>query len=193
MKEGIILVGGGGHCRSAIDVIEAAEKFKIFGIIDLKEKVGETIFGYKITGTDEDLKEIYNECKMVNITIGHIKSAELRIKMYDLLKHIGYVFPVIISPLAYVSKYATIGEGTIIMHHAVVNAGAKIGKNCIINSKALIEHDAVIGDYCHISTAAVINGGVVVKDASFIGSNAVTKQYITIEENSFIKAGSVII
>ena len=193
MKEAIILVGGGGHCRSAIDVIEAAEKFNIFGIIDLKEKVGGTIFGYKIIGTDEDLKEIYNECKMANITIGHIKSAELRIKMYDLLKHIGYGFPEIISPLAYVSKYATVDEGTIIMHHAVVNAGAKIGKNCVINSKALIEHDAIIGDHCHISTAAVINGGVIVKNASFVGSNATTKQYITIEENSFIKAGSIVV
>ncbi len=35
MKE-IILVGGGGHCKSVIDVIEQEAKYKIAGIIDKK-------------------------------------------------------------------------------------------------------------------------------------------------------------
>ena len=30
----IILIGGGGHCKSVIDIIEQDNKFKIAGIID---------------------------------------------------------------------------------------------------------------------------------------------------------------
>ena len=37
MKQ-IILIGGGGHCKSCIDVIENGNKYKIRGIIDKKKK-----------------------------------------------------------------------------------------------------------------------------------------------------------
>ncbi|UEB50194.1 PglD-related sugar-binding protein [Campylobacter curvus] len=40
----IVLVGGGGHCKSVIDVIELENKFKILGIIDTAENVGKKIF-----------------------------------------------------------------------------------------------------------------------------------------------------
>ena len=34
----IILVGGGGHCKSCVDVIENENKYKIKAIIDKKKK-----------------------------------------------------------------------------------------------------------------------------------------------------------
>ncbi|HQB08035.1 MAG TPA: acetyltransferase, partial [Rectinema sp.] len=39
MKD-IILIGGGGHCRSVIDVIELGNEFRIIGIIDKEENIG---------------------------------------------------------------------------------------------------------------------------------------------------------
>ncbi len=191
MKPKILLVGGGGHCKSVIDVIELEDKYTIAGIIDKKELLGQNILGYKIIGCDDDLSELFNTYKYVAITVGQIKSNSLRIKLFNLAKNIGYKLPAIVSPLSYISKYSFIEEGTIIMHHALINANAKIGKNCIINSKALIEHDVTIEDNCHISTGAILNGGVAVKEGTFFGSNAVSKEYIIID--GFIKAGSVVI
>ncbi|WP_312595645.1 NeuD/PglB/VioB family sugar acetyltransferase [Stutzerimonas nitrititolerans] len=187
--ERIILVGGGGHCRSVIDVIEQQGKYKIDGIVDLKENIGEKILGYPVIACDNQLRELFSSCKNAVITVGHIKTNSLRLKLYKSLKEIGYKLPVITSPLAYVSRHAQIGEGTVIMHHALVNANANIGKNCIINSKALIEHDAQVGDHCHISTASVINGGVVVENNTFVGSNSTSKQEANLM--GFIKAGSL--
>jgi sugar O-acyltransferase (sialic acid O-acetyltransferase NeuD family) len=191
MKD-ILIIGGGGHCKSVIDVIESTGEYKIYGIIDISEKVGQKVLGYEIIGTDEDLEKYRNDVELAFIAIGFINSVELRIKIYNKLKQLNFKLPVIISPLAYVSKHSFIEEGTVVMHYAVINAGAKIGKNCIINTKALIEHDAIIGDFSHISTGAIINGGVIVGKYSFVGSNATTKQYIKIMENSFIKAGTVV-
>ena len=54
----IILIGGGGHCKSCIDVIEAEGKYDIAGILDMPEFVGEKILGYSIIGTDDDLPEL---------------------------------------------------------------------------------------------------------------------------------------
>jgi sugar O-acyltransferase (sialic acid O-acetyltransferase NeuD family) len=180
MKEKIILVGGGGHCKSCIDVIEQEGKYQIAGIVDMPEKINQKILGYEIIGTDDDLPLIARENVSFLITIGQIGSAHKRILLFNGLRELGAHFPVIFSPLSYVSKNATVAEGTIVMHHALVNAGADIRKNCIINSKALIEHDAVIEDHCHIATGAIVNGGAKIKSGTFFGSNAVTRPKISV-------------
>tara|TARA_B100000787_G_scaffold152475_1_gene126127 strand:+ start:696 stop:1274 length:579 start_codon:yes stop_codon:yes gene_type:complete len=188
----ILLIGGGGHCKSVIDVIELEGKYKIVGIIDKLENVGISILGYKVIGSDEDLPYLIKKYKYALITIGQINSAQLRIKMYNNLKKLGFLLPIIISPNAYVSSHSSVEEGTVIMHNVLVNSNVKIGINCIINSKALIEHDCIIGDNCHLSTGSIINGNVIIGNGSFIGSNVVTKHEVQILENSFIKAGSVV-
>jgi len=190
MKHKILLIGGGGHCRSVIDAIELENKFTIAGIIDKKELIGSKVLDYEIIGCDDDLEELHKTYKYAFVTVGHIKSNSLRVKLFNKLKSIGYILPVIISPLAYVSKYAFIDEATIIHHQALLNTNAKIGKNCIINSKALIEHDTIVEDNCHISTSTIINGGVIVKENSFVGSGAIVKEYIKID--GFIKAKSLV-
>ena len=183
------MFGGGGHCRSCIDVIETEGKYPIAGIIDVAEKVNQSVLEYTIIGTDGDLDRLVKEYRYFFITIGHIKSADVRIEKFQLLNKLGVKLPVIISPFARVSRHSNIGEGTIIMHNVVVNAGAKIGRNCIINTGAIIEHDVVIGDHCHISTAAVVNGGTIIGAKTFLGSNSSTKQYIEIGEGSLINSG----
>ena len=35
----LYLIGGGGHCKSCIDVIEQEKKYKIKGIFDLLKKL----------------------------------------------------------------------------------------------------------------------------------------------------------
>ena len=187
--EKILLLGGGGHCKSVIDVVEQENRFTIAGIIDREELIGEEVLGYKVIGCDNDLEMLLQEYKYALVTVGQIKSSKLRVKLFNNLKEIGYTLPTIVSPLAYVSKHTLVEEGTIVMHHALVNADAKIAKNCIINSKALVEHDVVVEAHCHISTATVLNGGVVVKSHSFVGSNSTSKEHSEI--NGFVKAGGV--
>jgi len=192
MREKIILIGGGGHCKSCIDVIEQEGRFEIYGIIDANKNIGDKILGYEIIGADDMIPQIIKEYKHFFLTIGQLNSPDIRMKLYNTIEKLGGYFPVIISPNAYVSVHSKIYEGTIIMHNAIVNADAIIGKNCIINSKALIEHDAIIGNFCHISTASVVNGGVKIGNGTFYGSGAVSKQYICIPENSFVKANTTV-
>tara|TARA_B100000787_G_C16197323_1_gene301921 strand:- start:2037 stop:2615 length:579 start_codon:yes stop_codon:yes gene_type:complete len=188
----IILIGGGGHCKAVIDVIEQEGRFKIIGIVDKLELLGSKVLGYSVIGNDADLDNLAKKYKYALITAGQIKSPLLRIKLFKLAENSGFILASIISPRAYISKYAIVGRGTIIMHDALINANAQIGENCIINSKTLIEHDCVISNHCHISTNTTINGGVVVKSGCFIGSGVTTKESITITENSFVKAGSLL-
>jgi sugar O-acyltransferase (sialic acid O-acetyltransferase NeuD family) len=190
MKPKLILIGGGGHCKSCIDVIEQENKFLIAGIVDINTSICD-LLGYPLLGHDDDLAKLKLNYDYALVTIGQIKTPAIRIRLLDYAKSLGFKLPAIISPRAYVSKHAKIGNGTIVMHDALINAGAIVGDNCIINTKSLIEHDAVIENNCHISTGAIINGGVIVKQGSFVGSNAVTKESVDTKENDFIKAGSL--
>lgn len=146
----LILVGGGGHCKSVIEVAESAGR-RIAGILDVAANVGKKVLGYDIIGTDDSIVEWAGKAEFV-VTIGYIKDASVRIRLHEKIKAAGGRLAVLIASTAHVSKHALIGEGSVIMHHALVNADARIGKGCIINTFSNIEHDAVIGNYCHIST-----------------------------------------
>ena len=188
----ILLIGAGGHTCACIDVIEISGEYQIVGLIEKDKKDIHRNLGYPIIGIDDDLKALKHKFNNALITVGQIKSPKTRVRLFDLLNQLDYTLPVIVSPKTYVSKHAQIGQGTIIMHGAIVNANATIGKNCIINNRALIEHGAVIGDHCHIATGSIINGEVSVGNKTFIGSGVITKQSISIGSNCIIGAGAVV-
>ena len=190
-KKYIILIGAGGHAQSCIDVIEQQKKFIIKGLFDKNNK-NKTIFGYKNYGDDKKIKFFKKKIKYALITLGQIKTSLNRKKLFDYCEKLGFKFPVIISPQAYVSPKSQIGSGTIIMHGAVVNSGAVIGRNCVINSNALVEHGSIVKDNCHISTGAILNGNTTVNENCFIGSGVVTKQNITIGKMSVISINNLI-
>jgi sugar O-acyltransferase (sialic acid O-acetyltransferase NeuD family) len=190
-KPNLVLIGGGGHCVSVIDIIENGNKFNILGILD-SNILENNILGYKILGDDNLIPELVNENTYFLITVGQIKSYSTRKKIAEILIENNAKLATIISTLAYVSQHATIGEGSIIMNGALVNAKTTIGKNCIINTKSNVEHGVSIGDFCHISTCAVVNGDSVIGSGTFIGSNATISNDVSIKENSIISAGKFI-
>lgn len=187
----LILIGGGGHCKSCIDVIESTKQFEIIGILDHKSKLNQSVLKYKIIGNDDDIDEYIDKGFYFVITLGQIKTHTIRKKIYDsLLSKKANIANIatIISPLAYVSPYAKVERGCIIMHHSIVNANARVLENCIINTKAIIEHDSIIEAHCHISTGAIINGSAVVSEGTFFGSNSVCVQNTVTKKADFIKA-----
>ncbi len=186
----LVLVGGGGHCKSVIDVAESAG-FDILGILDMPDMVGTKVLGYPVIGTDDDIPQFVSSATFV-ITVGQILSNAVRKKIAARIEAAGGQFATVIAADASVSRHAEIGDGTVIMHRAVVNAGAHVGRNTIINTMADIEHDASIGDYCHVSTGAMVNGDTHVGDDCFIGSGAVLHQCITIRKASIIPAGTIV-
>jgi sugar O-acyltransferase (sialic acid O-acetyltransferase NeuD family) len=191
MKKELILIGGGGHCHSCIDVIEIENNYSIKGIIDLPANLGKEVLGYKVLGTDDDLAK-YSSDKSISflITIGQIKNPEARIRVFEKLVSLRANIATIISPLSHVAQTAKLGRGVIVMHQALVNANAVIKDNVIINTKSLIEHDVLVSEHCHIATAAVINGNVIVGRGVFVGSNSVIKQGAIVPEKTLVQAGT---
>ncbi|MFZ5969486.1 MAG: acetyltransferase [Bacillota bacterium] len=193
MKD-VLLIGGGGHCKSVIDTIEEGDQFNIVGIVDLREKVGTYVKNIEVIGVDDDLAFYYKEgIKNGFITLGSLGDPTFRIELYKRMKEIGFNFPIIIDKTAVISSSAILGEGTFVGKRVVINTDAYIGKNCIINTGAVIEHDCRIEDFVHIAPGTVLSGGVHIHENSHIGTNSTIIQNIKIGSNTIIGAGSVVV
>lgn len=186
----LILIGGGGHCKS---VIEAAEGcgYEIVGILDVPHNVGKKVMGIPIIGTDNEIANYIGAAEFV-ITVGFILDPNLRILLFEKVKKLGGALATIIASTAHVSKYAQIGEGSVILHQAVVNAEAIVGVNSIINTFANIEHETIIGNHTHISTGVMVNGDCRIGNAVFIGSQSVVRQMVKISDYTIVSAGSFV-
>ena len=124
----IILVGAGGHARSCVDVIELSGQFNIAGFVEKYDGDSQENLRYPVIGNDDDLPNLRSKYEFALVTVGQIKSAVTRVKLFAILSNLGYKLPVIVSPRSHISKYSEIGSGTIIMHDVIVNTNAKIGK-----------------------------------------------------------------
>ena len=190
IKLPLILIGGGGHCKSVIEVAESAG-YTILGILDKPEEFGKSVLDYNVIGEDKDIAKYVDKAEFL-ITVGFIKNPALRIKLFNKVRSVGGKFATIVASTARVSKRAYIGEGTVIMHNVYLNAGAKIGDNVIINNCVNIEHDVTIGNQCHISTGVMINGDCQIGSNVFVGSQSVITNGKYICNNAIIGAGAVI-
>ena len=188
-KPNIILIGAGGHAHSCIDVIEQQGQYHIAGLVGMPQEMHDYHLGYQVIATDDDLPQLVKEYNYALISLGQILSPDSRIRLYQQAIWIGFQFPVIVAPTAYVSRHATLGSGTIVMQGSIVSAGVRVGDNCIINNRSLLEHDSTVEDHCHISTGAILNGGVTIGKGSFVGSGTVLKEGIKIGKDCVIGMG----
>lgn len=186
----LILVGGGGHCKSVIEAVESTGR-KIKGIFDLPKYLGEDCLGYKVIGTDSDISRYTDECEFI-VTLGFITTPERRIRLHNIIEEAGGKFGIVVASSAQVSMHAEVASGSVVLHNATINAGARIGKGCIINTCANIEHDSWIGDYAHVSTGAMVNGDCRIGNATFIGSGSVIVNGVLITDNVIVGAGAVV-
>ncbi len=189
----VVLIGGGGHCASVIDVIESLGDLRIHGILDRRDLVGKELSGYGILSTDDDIEDLMRQGHGFVITVGHMGNAQTRIKLFEKLRDLSAWLPALQSARAIVSRHSTVGDGTVVMHGAVVNAGSKVMENCIINTSAVVEHDCQIGPHTHISTQASVNGGCTIGARCLVGSGAVIRQGIRVSDDTIVGAGAVVV
>ena len=184
MCKEVIVIGGGGHAKVVIDCIQSAGD-RVLGVLDDGLAPGTEILGIPVLGGVEACRN-YPDCWFV-IAIGgnavrKAIDAKLSVKWYTA-----------IHPSAVVSKYATVGEGSMILANAVVNPCATVGRHCIINTAAIVEHDNKIADFVHLSPRSALAGNVTVGELTQVGIGAAVRQNISICGGCIIGAGAVVV
>jgi FlaA1/EpsC-like NDP-sugar epimerase len=137
MSEKLLLIGGGGHCKTVIEAFESRNNFEQIGIIDLPENIGKYILDCKVIGSDQDLKQLRHKYNNAFISMGSIGDPSKRIALFRLLQELQFKLPTIIDKTAYVSPYAKISEGTF------------VGKSAVVNADTVVDHCAILLFFSH--------------------------------------------
>ncbi len=185
MKQKILLIGA---YHEMIELCDSCG-YEIAGIID-NDITGE-YYGEQIVGTDADAEKLYEQYKDCMVVITPFMP-RVREKLVNLYSAIGYKFATIISPDARVSKFATIGEGTVVQAGVNVAANTQIGRFVKLNTNCNIMHDNVVGDFVTVCPNALTLGYVKTEDRVFIGANSTILPNITLGEKCVVGAGAVV-
>ena len=190
----LVLIGGGGHCKSVLDAALRMGIFQEIVILDPGLHVGSIVMGCNVYGDDDKLDELRDKgFDNAFITVGCVGDTSLRRKLAEKADGYGFIYPCIIDPSAAVSEFAKIEHGVFVGKNTAINAGAQIRKHAIINTGAIIEHDCHIGAFTHIAVGATVCGDCNIDEDVFIGAGATLIQGLRIEKKRFIKAGEVVI
>ena len=125
------------------------------------------VCGIKVIGHIEDLPKLFDGFKKLVVTIGNNSFRE---HVYTEAKHIGFTFPNIICDSAYISPYAKIGNGCVILNNVCIQNGTTVGNGVLLSPGVELHHDTIIEDCVLIYANSVIRAMVHVGKKVKIGS-----------------------
>ena len=180
----LLLVGAGGFGRVVLEHARA-----LYDCVFLDDGDAKVVDDVPVIGTTDDMEKLFGEYKLLLVTIGN---NTLRERLYRRAAEIGYTFPNIIHPSAYVSPHAKIGNGCVILNNAVIQNNARCGDGCIFNPGVELHHDSTIGNYCLIYTNSVVRSLTSVGDRVWIGSNATVSTSAVVPDNGRVDDGETV-
>lgn len=165
MNNNLLILGAGGYGHV---VREIAEDSGIFDKIDFLDDSSPLAIG-KFGDAEKFLKGYPNAV----VALGN---SELRLGYIEKLRAAGFQIPAIISPKAYVSKSAKIGNGTIVEPFSAVNANSEVGIGVLLRCGSVIDHNAKVGDFCYIDCGVVVKANNSVGFKIKIAANSVVEK-----------------
>lgn len=184
------LVGAGGHALVCADILSLSTHWQLAGVLD-PVQVGSAFLTWQVQSEDQldEKLALHPHCFL---GVGQVKSGLIRERIMSTYRSLGAVFPALVSPRAYVSAYAGLGDGVLVGHGAVIQPLVSLSDGVIVNTGAIVEHGARIGAFSHISTSAVVNGDCAIGEGVMLGSGAVVLQGRHICSGVTVGAGSVV-
>lgn len=171
MASKLLLVGAGGFGRVALE--HAVEQYDC-AFVDDGPALGTLVNGVAVIGRISDLQRLHDEAgyEQLVVTIGNNK---LREELYNKAKAFGYSFPNIICTSAYVSRYAELGSGCVLL-----NPGVEVHHDSFVDDCSLIYTNSVVRTLAHVGKRVRI------------GSNVSISNNVNIADDSDIPNGTTL-
>lgn len=180
------LIGGGGHALSLLQL-----GLPVDGYVDRRECPG---LKGRLPWLGDDaafLASCSPDDWRVHIAIVGGSGKEMGLRNRIARRYQDYDGATLIAPTAIVAGGSRIGEGSAVMHGAIIN-GATLGRRCIVNTGAVVEHGCAAADNVFIGPGATVCGGVTIGDDCFIGAGATVRNCVTICSGVTIGIGAAV-
>jgi sugar O-acyltransferase (sialic acid O-acetyltransferase NeuD family) len=189
MTDSILVLGAGGHGKVVADCALSCG-LMVAGFIDDAASPSLQVLGIPVLGPLSELPRLRAADGAVVVAIG---DGPTRIALIEHCRSIGLRTPTLIHPSSTVSRFASLGEGTVVLAQAAVNAGARLGLGVIVNTGATVDHDCAVADGVHVCPGAHLAGNVRVGRCSWIGVGSSVKQGIVIGSSAVVGAGAAVV
>lgn len=183
---GLYIIGAGGHGAVVADIALACGMAIAGFIDDNPTNHGTAVLEWTVLGG----RDVIPAGAPVALAIGN---NAVRATLLTLARERGWTLPALVHPTATISRFARIGEGTVVMPHVVVNARTSIGCACILNTACSVDHDCVLGDAVHLAPGVRLAGTVQVGHDSFVGIGSCVHPGKRLGARVTIGAGSVVV
>jgi UDP-perosamine 4-acetyltransferase len=190
----LIMLGAGGHARVLHSLLVAAGH-QLAGVCDpgLDAQGVPSWNGVPVLGADDALLKFSTaEVGVIN-GLGQLVGDRRRQALFLHFSSLGYTFPPLLHPTAWVAPGVKLEPGVQVMAGAIIQPNCTIGANTIVNTRSGIDHDCRIGANVHIAPGATLCGGVTVADGAFVGAGATVVQGIEIGAGAVIGAGATLV
>lgn len=185
----LALLGASGHGKVAADIAEELGWNEVVFFDDAWSSLNANTH-WPVIGDTADLLRSIQEYDGILVSIG---DCAMRWTKYQELQQAGAALVRLIHPKSVVSKYAVIGNGSVVMAGSIINADVVIGDACIINTGATVDHDCRLGNGVHISPGVHLSGNVLIGNCTWVGVGSTVRQGITIGSSALIGAGSLVV
>lgn len=190
----VAVIGGGGHGRVIIDMIEKAGELTLVGVLDSNLPAGGEVLGYPVLGSDSEVGELAEQHSLEGVVVAigdnHVRS---RVVASVTEQAPQLKFPSVVHPSAQIAKGVQIWRGSVIMPGVVVNPGTQIGEFCILNTNCSVDHDGVLGDFSSFAPNSCAGGTVHIGEFSAVSLGANLIHNVKVGSHSVIGAGATVV
>lgn len=186
MKEKLLLIGAGTFGRA---VSEQAILNYDCAFVDDGFSVGDTVCDIPVVGHISDLETLRSNYDKLVVVIGNNK---LREQIYQKARGLEYTFLNIVSSSAYISPFAKIGWGCIILQNVVIENKVKIGNGVLLNAGIDIRCDSCVDDYVLIYSNSVVHTQVHIGRCVRIGGNVTISNGVVVPDGMDVKNGATL-
>jgi sugar O-acyltransferase (sialic acid O-acetyltransferase NeuD family) len=194
-KQKVVIIGTGGFGREVLDVLEAINQvetqYDILGFINEPgyQKPGELINEKPVLGHFDWLEKNKSQIK----ALCGVGDTATRLRLTKQAEQLGVQFFSAVHPRAILTRWVTMGTGSIITAGCILTNNITIGNHVHLNLDCTVGHDVVIEDYVTVSPGVHVSGNVILQQGSFIGTGANLIESKTVGKWSVVGAGSVVV
>ena len=189
VEQRLAILGASGHGKVVADIAECCgwQHIDFFDDAWSDFDVNEH---WEIIGDTAVLVQALSQYSGVIVAIGDNR---IRAAKFELLLKANAQMISLIHPDTVISRYSSIGVGSVVMAGVVVNIDTTIAEGAILNTGCSIDHDCSLGCFVHVSPGARLAGNVSVGDESWIGIGATVRQSIAISSKVMVGAGAAVV
>ncbi|HQR80978.1 MAG TPA: NeuD/PglB/VioB family sugar acetyltransferase [Actinomycetota bacterium] len=190
----IVVMGGGGHGRETVSLIQDAERahpgrWELVGVVADGQPDVERLesLGVKWLGPIDGLQPGH-ACVSVAIGDGH-----QRARLQRHARGLGYRPATLVHPTAAIGLDVRMGDGCYVGCLTVLTSHVRLGEGVQVNVACSLSHDVTLGDFVTLSPGVRLAGGVVVGDESTIFTGATVLPGVRLGRDVTVGAGAVVV